>query len=141
MTVPGGDWWRIRRNARVSLRSPLEGPFAFARCVRYQAADVKQAGYVRSALFGAMGWRRMRRPKGQAGTRERYARKRTRRLKARGAVKTRWPLIPATTQTNLVDPECFLHTAVTKEWRDPFAARRHHPCLARSAVHIRADDR
>ena len=40
MTVPAGDWWRIRRNARVSLRSPLEGPRAFARCVRYQAADV-----------------------------------------------------------------------------------------------------
>ena len=27
--------------------------------------------------------------------------------------------MPATTRTNLVDPECFSHTAVTKEWRDP----------------------
>jgi hypothetical protein len=45
MTVPAGDWWRIRRNARVSLRSPLEGPFAFARCVRYQAADTMKTGW------------------------------------------------------------------------------------------------
>ena len=83
MAVPAGDPQRIRQNARVSLRSPLEGPFAFARCVRYQA---------------------------------------------RGTVKTGWPLIPATTHTNLVDPECFSHPAVTKEWRDPFAARRHDAC-------------
>jgi hypothetical protein len=27
--------------------------------------------------------------------------------------------MPATTRTNLVDPECFSHTAVTKAWRDP----------------------
>ena len=74
MAVPAGDPWRIRQNARVSLRSPLEGPFAFARCVRYQAADT---------------------------------------------VKTGWPLNPATTHTNLVDPECFSHTAVTKKVERP----------------------
>jgi hypothetical protein len=83
MAVPAGDRWRIRQNASVSLRSPLEGPFGFARCVRYQAADT---------------------------------------------VKTGWPLNPATTHTNLVDPECFSHTAVTNEWRDRSAARRHDPC-------------
>jgi hypothetical protein len=43
MAVPAGDRWRIRRNARVSLRSPIEGPSAFARCVRYQAARVTLA--------------------------------------------------------------------------------------------------
>jgi hypothetical protein len=43
MAVPAGDRRRIRKNARLSLWSPLEGPFAFARCVRYQAARVTGA--------------------------------------------------------------------------------------------------
>jgi hypothetical protein len=81
--MPACDPSRMRRNSRLSVRSPFKGPFAFARCVRYQAADT---------------------------------------------VKTGWPLNPATTHSNLVDPECFSHTAVTNEWRDRSAARRHDPC-------------
>jgi hypothetical protein len=81
--MPACDPPRMRRNSRLSVGAPLKGPSAFARCVRYQAADT---------------------------------------------MKTGWLLNAATTHTNLVDPECFSHTAVTKEWRDPFAARRHAPC-------------
>jgi hypothetical protein len=40
MAVPAGDRRRIRQIARVSLPWLREGPFAFARCVRYQAAAV-----------------------------------------------------------------------------------------------------
>jgi hypothetical protein len=81
--MPACDPARMRRNSRLSVWSPLKGPSAFARCVRYQAADT---------------------------------------------MKTGWPLNASTTHTNLVDPECFSHTAVTKERRGPFAARRHDPC-------------
>jgi len=41
--MPACDPWQMRRNSRLSVRSPLKEPFAFARCVRYQAADVTRA--------------------------------------------------------------------------------------------------
>src|SRR4030095_2939509 len=43
MAVPAGDRVRTGENVRIFSRSLLEGPFAFARCVRYQAARVTRA--------------------------------------------------------------------------------------------------